>query len=183
VSAYCLRTAGIKLVALAVALVGIIGYELRSYSVGGASSEARQIPAFVQKRDDSVVVHDETGYLSAVLARPLFQSDRRPFLNSAKVEPSVGRLTAIMITENDKRLIFSGAPGGKPVVVTEGDHIGSDIVQSISTERASLAGPDGVKFIQPSFDEPEDPSVPKPQAATVKPTTVTEPQSRMSKRH
>jgi hypothetical protein len=95
-----------------------------------------------------------------------------------------GRLTAIiMITENDKRLIFSGAPGGKPVVVTEGDPIGSDIVQSISTKRASPVGADGVKYIQPSLRQTG--GYLGAQAATRdrKPTTVTEPQSRMLKRH
>jgi hypothetical protein len=177
------RTISIKLMVLAAALVGVIGYDLRSYSENGALSEARQIPVVVQRRDDPVVVKDETGYLDTILARPLLQPSRRPSLDSAKVETTIGRLTAIMITENDRRLIFSGVPGGKPIVVTEGDHIGSDVVQSISSGRASLAGPDGVKFIQPSFDTSDNPPVSKPRTGDVKPAPPTEPVSRMSKRH
>ena len=141
------------------------------------------MPTFAQNQIAVPVGHDETGYLGTILGRPLFQPDRRPFVNSASVEPSIGRLTAIVISENDKSLIFSGAPGGKPIVVTEGDHIGSAIVQSISIGRASLAGPDGVKVIQPSFDKQQNSAVPKPQGVTAQPTPVNERESRMSKHH
>ncbi len=166
---------------LLIGLVAVIGYEFYSLSAGPHSDHVDLSLVPVLPR--TVIPHDDKAdTLKDVLARPLFQIDRRPpVVASARIEPSVGRLTGILISQNDKRLIFSGVPDGKPVILTEGDHIGSDIVQSIDVGQATLVGPGGVTVVQPSFDKPDQA---KPHAPPIaNPKSATEPESRMSKRH
>jgi hypothetical protein len=118
-----------------------------------ADRETKSVPIAAVGRND------RAADVVVILARPLFQANRRPTEGSgAQPEASgPGRLTGILVSQGIGRLIFAGAAGGKPVVVTEGDHIGTDVVQSIATGQATLLGPDGLKTIRPSFSDAQVP--------------------------
>jgi hypothetical protein len=167
---------------LAALLVAVIGFEHYSHS------ETSTLPLFSHPRSASLVeksrtlpVQDIGGSIRTILGRPLFQMDRRPSpeAGSARIEPGVGRLTAILVSRTGKTLIFASVQGGKPIVVPEGGSIGPDIVQSISPGQATLLGPDGVKTIQPSFDVRQTATNPEPAVGRM--ATVTKQESRISK--
>jgi hypothetical protein len=174
--------AGIKPAALAAALLAVIGYELRSYQGVEAAAEPGRVPSFAPTAIETVpAAHDRSAELATILARPLFQPDRRPAPEAA-ASPKLGRLAGIIVSGTEKRLIFAGSSGGGPIVVKEGDHLDADVVQSISDEHAALSGPNGVKIITPSFDaKGPSPAHPAPAETTEK-KPAAEPQSRMSRR-
>jgi hypothetical protein len=173
---------GIKLAALAAALLALIGYELRSYRGVEATAALGRVTSFAPTVTEAVpVAHDRSAELEAILARPLFQPDRRPAPEAA-ASPKLGRLAGIIVSGTEKRLIFAGSSGGKPIVVKEGDHVDADVVQSISDEHAALSGPDGVKVITPSFDAKGTSPAHPAQAEATEKKPIAEPQSRMSRR-
>jgi hypothetical protein len=174
---------GIKLAALAGALLAVIGHDLRFYQGGEATAELGRVTSFAATATQAVpAAHNHSAELETILARPLFQPDRRPALE-ATASPKIGRLAGIIVSGTEKRLIFAGSSGGKPIVVKEGDHVDAEVVQSISDEQAALSGPDGVKVITPSFDaKGTSPAHPAQAEATEKKPAAAEPQSRMSRR-
>ncbi len=172
---------GIKLAGLAAALLAVIGYELRSYQGVEATSELGRAPSSATATEAVPVAHDRSAELETILARPLFQPDRRPAPEAA-ASPKLGRLEGIIVTGTEKRLIFAGSSGGKPIVVKEGDHVDADVVQSISGEQAALSGPDGIKVISPSFDAKSTSPTHPAQAEAAEKKPVAEPRSRMSRR-
>jgi hypothetical protein len=174
--------AGIKLAALAAALLAVIGYELRSYEGVEAAAEPGRMPSFAPTATEAVpVAHDRSAELETILARPLFQPDRHPAPEAA-ASPKLGRLAGIIVSGTEKRLIFAGSSGGKPIVVKEGDHVDADVVESISDEHAALSGPEGVKVITPSFDAKSTAPAHPAQAEDAEKKPAAEPQSRMSRR-
>jgi hypothetical protein len=173
---------GINLAALAATLLAVIGYESRSVRGVEATAELRRGPPFAPTATEAVpVAHDRSAELATILARPLFQPDRRPAPEAA-ASPKLGRLAGIIVSGTEKRLIFAGSSGGKPIVLKEGDHVDADVVQSISDEHAALSGPDGVKFITPSFDSKGTSPAHPAQAEASEKKPAAEPQSRMSRR-
>lgn len=100
--------------------------------------------------------HDHIARLSAkLLARPLFSPARRPTdatgLLARDPAPSVPRLTGIIVTSAGRQAIFAG-PGGKPVVLREGDRFGAFSVQAIRPGQVVLSGPDGTHALGPTFE-------------------------------
>jgi hypothetical protein len=93
---------------------------------------------------------------AAVLARPLFNPDRRPLgqapAASGGGDAGLPRLTGIMITPNGRSAIFAPAGGGKPAVVAEGGSLGPYVVQTISLGEVVLTGPDGSHSLNPTLD-------------------------------
>ena len=94
--------------------------------------------------------------ITAILARPLFDSTRRPPLPaSAGGEAGPGlddtRLTGI-ITEPGHRIAIFAAEGAKPLTVTEGETVSGWRIENITPGEISLSGPDGTKTLQPKFD-------------------------------
>jgi hypothetical protein len=92
---------------------------------------------------------------AAVLARPLFNPDRRPAGPApvaASQDAGLPRLTGIMITPNGRSAIFAPAGGGKPAVVAEGGSLGVYVVQTISLGEVVLTGPDGSHSLNPTLD-------------------------------
>jgi general secretion pathway protein N len=174
----------VRLAALAAALLAVIGYEVRSYQGAGTAVEPDRAPSFATSVAGEVPVgRDRSAELATIFARPLFQPDRRPVPATASAK--LGRLAGIIVSGTEKVLIFAGSSGSKPIVMKEGDHVGADVVQSISDEHAALAGPDGVKVITPSFDA-KGTSQAQAEATEKKPDSekkgTAEPQSRMSRR-
>ena len=87
-----------------------------------------------------------------VLARPLFNPDRRPPAPPAAPTPppdSLPRLAGTLVGPGGKRAIF--ATGDKPAVVAEGNRIDAWTVQAISAGMVTLTGPDGPRVLHVSF--------------------------------
>jgi len=100
-----------------------------------------------------------TEWLKISLARPLFEPSRRPPKTSelsAGSAPKLPRLSGVMITPEERIVIFAG-PDGKSVILHEGGSIYGYTVQKITPGQATVTGPDGRQVIHPSFD-------PNPQA-------------------
>jgi hypothetical protein len=91
---------------------------------------------------------------TAILARPLFNPDRRPVARAAAglAEAGLPRLSGIMITPAGRHAIFASPSGGKPNVVVEGGSVGGYLVEAISPGEVMLAGSDGKHSLHPTFD-------------------------------
>ena len=104
-------------------------------------------------------------WAATVLARPLFDPDRRPPAPGAATRPAdaaLPRLAGTMVTAAGRRAIFAG--GGAPLVVQEGARVGAFTVVLIAPGEVTLMGPGGVRAVRPSFD-PARPAAPQPSAA------------------
>jgi hypothetical protein len=92
--------------------------------------------------------------VSVILARPLFNSTRRPSQTteiSNNFELGGARLTGIVIAPGERLAIFD-IKGSKPVVLNEGEIVSGWRVDSIAPSEVSLVGPAGVKTLQPKLD-------------------------------
>ena len=94
-----------------------------------------------------------SGWVAAVLARPLFEPRRRPpvIADGTPLQP-LPRLAGVVVGPFGKRALFVGADGGNPHWVKEGDAIDSYVVQSIMSGQAILLGPGGQRVLRPTFD-------------------------------
>ena len=93
--------------------------------------------------------------LTAILARPLFSSTRRPpqgtAANEADSDLADRRLTGI-VTEPGRRMAIFAVNGEKPLRVAEGDAVSGWRIESITPREVSLSGPGGTKIMQPKMD-------------------------------
>src|SRR5262249_30876206 len=93
--------------------------------------------------------------LTAILARPLFISTRRPpqgmAANEANSDLADARLTGI-VTEPGRRMAIFAVNGEKPLRVAEGDAVSGWRMESIPPREVSLSGPGGTKIMQPKMD-------------------------------
>ena len=93
--------------------------------------------------------------LTAILARPLFSSTRRPpqITSSETTDSDLAdtRLTGI-ITEPGRRIAIFAVSGDKPLRVAEGDAVSGWRIESITPREVSLSGPTGTKTMQPKLD-------------------------------
>ena len=124
-------------------------------------------PATVSPKTDSAsaapnrVKTDPTQLVSAILARPLFSSTRRPPQTTEKIisgtfELDGARLTGIVIAADERLAIFD-VKGSKPLVLNEGETVSGWRVDSIAPSEVSLVGPGGVKTLQPKLDPSHSP--------------------------
>jgi hypothetical protein len=94
-------------------------------------------------------------WAATILARPLFNPDRRPVAPTAAGQDAAAglpRLSGIMITQAGRRAIFAATGAGKPQVVGEGGTVGGNLVQSITLDQVVLIGPDGRHSVHLTFD-------------------------------
>ena len=95
--------------------------------------------------------------LAVVLARPLFESNRRPDTIQAAADTPTGatavpRLTGIMLNGANRRAIFASQDHpGKLETLQEGGQIGAYRVVTISLSAVTLSGPGGVQALTPRF--------------------------------
>lgn len=155
------------LIAGCVLLAGAIFVELQG---GGetaapvAAVPARTSTAPVARRAPPPRLDD---LLTVSLARPLFNSSRRPPEepgNSGSTDLSGNRLTGI-ITEPERRFAIFAVAGGKALVVSEGENVSGWRVDSITPTEITLSGPGGNKTLQPKTDPNvvrQAPPAPKP---------------------
>ena len=85
-------------------------------------------------------------WADTILARPIFNPDRRPVAladssGSDAAEPTP-HLTGIIIVGGVSRAVFS-TPGAKPVLVGPGGAVGGYQLKEIKARSVSLLGPDG----------------------------------------
>jgi hypothetical protein len=93
--------------------------------------------------------------VAVILARPLFEPGRRPVTAATSAgapAEKLPRLTGVLVTPSGRRVIFASPVHGKPVIATEGTHIGNFVVQSIASGEVTVLGPDGAHTIRPSYD-------------------------------
>ncbi len=93
---------------------------------------------------------DVQGWTQTILARPLFNPDRRPTGEAADGGDGLPRLSAILIGQGVASAIFA-ADGQKPLVVRPGGLVGGDKVQSISTDEVVLLTSSGPVTLRPQF--------------------------------
>lgn len=112
-----------------------------------------------------------TEMVATILARPLFNSTRRPPPRGGETTADTGlsdiRLTGI-VTEPGRRIAIFAPTGAKLLTVTEGDNVSGWRVDSITPQEVALSGPEGTKTLQPKFDPnlaPPPPPSPPPSAA------------------
>ena len=93
--------------------------------------------------------------VATALARPLFNSTRRPPQDApsgaADSDLSDARLTGIVTTPGRRIAIFA-VSGDKPLKVAEGDAVSGWRIESITPREVSLSGPTGGKTLQPKLD-------------------------------
>jgi hypothetical protein len=94
--------------------------------------------------------------LAEILARPLFNPNRRPPEAARQGEASVGelggeRLSGIVV-EADRRLAIFAVAGTKPQTLGEGDTVAGWRIENIAPGEVSLSGPGGVQTLRPKSD-------------------------------
>ena len=104
----------------------------------------------------SILADRSPGWVETILARPLFNADRRPVAAAAMAlaGPNAGtlpRLAGLVITPGARYAIFAAGDGGKQVAVAEGGRIGAYTVGRIDNAGVSVTGPGGEHVIHPSF--------------------------------
>jgi|GEM_PF-2210020 len=107
--------------------------------------------------------------LAMVLARPLFNSTRRPPQsagNDSVVSSDLAdtRLTGI-VTEPGHHVAIFAVNGAKPLRLTEGEAVSGWRIESITPHEVSLSGPGGTKTLEPKLD----PNLVQPPAPTPPP--------------
>ncbi len=85
-----------------------------------------------------------------ILARPLFNADRRPPLQSTAAASSLARLSAIIIIGSDRRAVFA-PKGRKPSILAKGGEIDGYRLVRIEPDFVTLAGPAGHVLVYPRF--------------------------------
>lgn len=92
-------------------------------------------------------------WVATALARPLFNTDRRPAAaKTASAAPTaLPRLAGIVMTPTGRQAIFAASAGGKPLTVVEGAKMGLYTITRIEDGAVSVIGPDGASQIRLSF--------------------------------
>ncbi len=89
-----------------------------------------------------------------ILARPLFDPNRRPVEAEAGSTPALDglpRLAGVLVSPTGRIAIFAAASKGSPISLSEGGKIGPFIVENISAGQVVVKGPDGTRTLHPSF--------------------------------
>jgi hypothetical protein len=160
------RAMPIALAVAAVVLIATIGLELGVDSgEAGALSGLAPRPAKPALPEPSAGSQDRgQEWAATILARPLFNRDRRPVANPGDNAPQttkgLPRLAGILVSPLGRTAIFAASDGGKPIAVPEGGRLGELIVQAIEFGQVTMSGPEGQRILQPSFDNAVTPNPP-----------------------
>jgi hypothetical protein len=98
-------------------------------------------------------------WLRRILARPVFNPDRRPVEVGARGLP---RLTGIVVAGAQRVAIFAARANEHPIVAQAGAHIGAYEVRTIADDGVTLVGPEGTTLIRPVFDLAPPPAAASP---------------------
>lgn len=143
-------------------LCAVIGLEIAS----GPGAAPAGTPAHLTAPPAPAVVATEApdqraAWFASIVSRPLFSPDRRPIGPDVAAVRGLPRLTGIVITDQRRVAIFAGPPGGHPMVVESGSHVGVYDVREIGDAGVTLSGPEGTTLVRPIFD-PNQAAAPKP---------------------
>jgi hypothetical protein len=135
---------------LPVVFCGVIGLEL---TAGSSPTDSSQLPgpAWLPagEKQRPVAADDPRALLQTILARPLFNPNRRPSETGARGLP---RLTGIVVTGRERLALFASAPPTHSLVATVGTHVGPYEVKEIADTGVTISGPDGTTTLHPAFD-------------------------------
>jgi hypothetical protein len=144
-----MRRAWLGKPALAAALAVLLAAEL--LLPGPAAPPAREAPGIpagttAQIGDDAI-----SQWSAAILARPLFNQNRRPVQVASTASGNVlPRLSAVIVIGNSRRAVFA-TPGQKPQIIGQGESIGPYTLDAIAPDKVELRGPDGPMTLRPQF--------------------------------
>ncbi len=113
-----------------------------------------------------LVARETAEWTSAILARPLFSSNRRPPKLTAgshgESAPDEARLSGILIGRFGRRAIFAPTGGGKPLVLGENGAVNDSTIRRIEPNQVVLANG---TVLTPSFDKNRVPAAYTPPFA------------------
>jgi hypothetical protein len=156
----------VPLALLAIALAGLLGFELRSgltnrqprnqgrpaiaeLPVAGAAESGTPASGVGVAAQRQILV-------DAILARPLFSPNRRAATAHAAEPgappPTLARVTGIIVDGGRRTVFFAGSDGGKPIAVGEGAELKGYRVTSIEAAQVTVTGPNGSVVLRPAFD-------------------------------
>ena len=150
-----MNRAAMALALLAVVLAGLVLAELL-LPIGADEGDAAGPPSPQTDAAMASGPNSATGMVAAILGRPLFRTDRKPAPGDTRGMASgapadLPRLTAILMTAEEKRAIFQPVGKERPIVVVEGETVGNWRVQQIAVDAVTLTGPGGTRRIEPKF--------------------------------
>lgn len=147
--------AGLVLLAVAAMLGAVLAAEIALDQSTLVEAPARPTPATPAGGAPVRLADQSPAWVAAILARPLFNTDRRPVAVDAAAGPGVSldlpRLSGVMVTASGRRAIFAGSGNGRAVTVAEGGRIGAFTVSRIDNGVVTLTGPEGSRILRPSF--------------------------------
>src|SRR5215467_12523050 len=112
--------------------------------------------------------------LTAILARPLFSSTRRPpetAPTAATDSDLAGTRLAGIVIDPRRRLAIFAVNGDKPLRLGEGEAVSGWRIESITPREVSLTGPAGTKTLQPKMDPNLTPAAGQPAGIPGRPPT------------
>jgi hypothetical protein len=166
------RLTGLLLLLMGV-ILAVIGLQLDNR----APDQPSGLPARVGAPDSEAAVarpeapNRANAWFKEVLARPLFNPDRRPVVSGAQSLRGLPRLTGTIVTDSRQVALFAAPSGGHPTVVEAGAHVGPYEVRAISDTGVTIVGPGGTMVLRPVFD-PAPPPVSKPGPPLARPEPV-----------
>ena len=126
-----------------------------------AANDEAALSGAPRRADAAPAVHRQPNtrldeLLATALARPLFNSTRRPPQSAANDGASGAdladtRLTGI-VTEPGHHVAIFAVNGAKPLTLTEGEAVSGWRIESITPHEVSLSGPGGTKTLEPKVD-------------------------------
>ncbi|MCQ8239513.1 hypothetical protein [Rhizosaccharibacter radicis] len=114
------------------------------------SSASISAPASASEAEPGAARVDE--WVTAILARPLFDPKRRP-PSVAAAGPAEPRLAGILLMPKGRFALFAGENDSRGTLVAVGGEAGSFHVDRIDPDQVSVSGPDGTKTLRPRFSE------------------------------
>jgi hypothetical protein len=152
------RAVPIALSAIAAALTCVIVLEAATPRHPMSASPVGLTEAVVANQAATTAGPDShEDWFNQILARPLFNPDRRPVEAGVRGLP---RLTGIVVAGSQRVAIFAGPSNGRPVLAQTGAHIGAYEVRGIADEGVTVVGPTGTSLVRPAFD-PARPAPPE----------------------
>ncbi|MGI3775963.1 MAG: hypothetical protein ACRYGC_01610 [Janthinobacterium lividum] len=105
---------------------------------------------------------------AAILARPLFEQDRRPVAETqaGPVADGDARLAGILISPDGRAAIFAPADGGRPTVLREGAALGALTVRAIAPGAVTVLSHGKEQVMHPSFAASSATTTPAPPLPT-----------------
>ena len=91
------------------------------------------------------------GWVSTILARPLFSPSRRPG-QAVVASTELPRLAGIIIGPDGARAIFATSGDRRAIVAGPGGHAGPYLIRAVDRAGVAVTGPDGERLLHPAYD-------------------------------